>query len=111
MNNLKKYTLVAVFVFLTAVCFQHPGITSAATTITIDPDATYQTIEGWGASICWWGNQIGRWSPDNRNRLIEKIVSPTDGLGYNIFRYNIGGGDNPGHNHMRDYADIQGYQA
>ncbi|ABN53343.1 MAG TPA: alpha-L-arabinofuranosidase [Hungateiclostridium thermocellum] len=110
MNNLKKYTLVAVFVFLTAVCFQHPGITSAATTITIDPDATYQTIEGWGASICWWGNQIGRWSPDNRNRLIEKIVSPTDGLGYNIFRYNIGGGDNPGHNHMRDYADIQGYQ-
>ncbi|GAE90776.1 alpha-L-arabinofuranosidase II precursor [Acetivibrio straminisolvens JCM 21531] len=101
MKNLKKFTLAIVFAFLTAVCFQYPRIASAATTVTIDPDATYQTIEGWGASLCWWGNQIGRWSADNRNKLIEKIVSPTDGLGYNIFRYNIGGGDNPGHNHMR----------
>lgn len=82
----------------------------AATGVNIDPGTTYQTIEAWGSSICWWGNQIGSWSAENRNKLIEKIVSPVDGLGYNAFRYNIGGGDAPGHNHMRAYGAIQGYQ-
>mgnify|MGYP000866029714 FL=1 len=110
MINSRKLALVVALIFLLVICFYHPQITDAATTVTIDPDATYQTIEGWGASLCWWGNQIGRWSADNRNRLIEKIVSPIDGMGYNIFRYNIGGGENPGHNHMRVYADIEGYQ-
>jgi len=81
----------------------------AATTVNIDPDIKYQTIEGWGASICWWGNQIGGWSEENRNKLIEKIISPTDGLGYNIFRYNIGGGENPSHNHMTAFRDMPGY--
>ena len=37
-------------------------------------------------------------------------MNPNDGLGYNIFRYNIGGGENPNHKHMRAYGDIQGYQ-
>lgn len=110
MRNSRRFSLIVVVLFLSALVFQNVSNTYAATTVTIDPSATYQTIEGWGSSICWWGNQIGSWSADNRNRLIEKIVSPTDGLGYNIFRYNIGGGDNPAHNHMRDFGAIEEYR-
>jgi len=32
------------------------------------------------------------------------------GLGYNVFRYNIGGGENPAHDHMREYGDMPGFQ-
>lgn len=107
---LKRISVITTVLFLTVLVFQSPNKTYAATNVTIDPNTTYQTIEGWGSSICWWGNQIGSWSPDNRNKLIEKIVSTTDGLAYNIFRYNIGGGDAPGHNHMRNFGAIEGYQ-
>jgi O-glycosyl hydrolase len=112
-KTLKKPCLFFVCILLLLLAFQSSFIsikTFAATTVNIDPNTTYQSIEGWGSSICWWGNQIGGWSENNRNKLIEKIVSPVDGLGYNIFRYNIGGGDAPGHNHMRSYGNIEGYQ-
>lgn len=110
LRSFKKFPLIIAVFFLTVLVCQNPIKTYAATNVTIDPNTTYQTIEGWGSSICWWGNQIGSWSADNRNKLIEKIVSPSDGLGYNIFRYNIGGGDAPSHNHMRDFGEIEGYQ-
>ena len=35
---------------------------------------------------------------------------PTTGLGYNIFRYNIGGGDNPAHNHMGQWREMPGFE-
>ncbi|CAG8754794.1 12801_t:CDS:2, partial [Dentiscutata heterogama] len=31
------------------------------------------------------------------------------GLGLNVIRYNIGGGDNPAHNHMRIGGDVPGF--
>lgn len=109
----KKPRLSFVCLLLLLLVFQSsfvPVRTFAAVTVNIDPNITYKSIEGWGSSICWWGNQIGGWSEKNRNSLIEKIISPIDGLGYNIFRYNIGGGDAPSHNHMRAYGNIEGYQ-
>lgn len=60
----------------------------------INPSARKQTIEGWGVSLCWWANMCGKWSDDKIDELVDWLVSP-DGLNYNIFRYNIGGGDDP----------------
>lgn len=57
-------------------------------------DALRQEIEGWGVSLCWWAGQCGKWSESKINQLIDWMVSPT-GLNWNIFRYNIGGGDDP----------------
>ena len=57
MINSRKLALVVALIFLLVICFYHPQITDAATTVTIDPDATYQTI-GWGASSCWWGIRL-----------------------------------------------------
>ncbi len=53
-----------------------------------------QQNEGWGVSLCWWARMCGEWSDTKINQLVDWMVSPT-GLNYNIFRYNIGGGDDP----------------
>jgi O-glycosyl hydrolase len=92
MNRLKFLSFFA-FVFL--VLSESEGVT-----VIIDPSVKYQRFEGWGSSLCWWANNTGRWSAANRARLVGAIVNPDTGLGYNIFRYNIGGGDRPGHNHL-----------
>jgi len=67
-----------------------------ATQINIDPKQTHQTIEGWGSSLCWWAAQIGTWQEAKVDSIVELITSP-DKLNMNIFRYNIGGGDDPSH--------------
>ena len=70
--------------------------------ITVDPQIQYQTLEGWGTSLCWWGNVIGSAGerdtngndrPD-REEIAELAFSP-DYLNLNIVRYNVGGGDKP----------------
>ena len=75
----------------------------------IDPAARRQTFEGWGTSLCWWANRVGGWSATARNAVVDAIVDPQAGLGYNIFRYNIGGGENPAHEHMRQWGEMPGF--
>ena len=56
-------------------------------------------FEGWGTSLCWWANRIGY--SDTLTRLAaEAFCDPENGLGLNILRYNIGGGDDPCHDHI-----------
>ena len=64
--------------------------------INIDPGQNHQTIEGWGSSLCWWAAQVGNWNEAKVDSIVDLITSP-DKLNMNIFRYNIGGGDNPSH--------------
>ena len=61
----------------------------------INPNTSFtNAFEGWGVSLCWWANMCGNWSDDKIDEIVDWLVSP-DGLNYNIFRYNIGGGDDP----------------
>lgn len=69
---------------------------SATSTLRINPAARQQTIEGWGVSLCWWANMCGKWNDSKIDELVDLLSSP-DKLNYNIFRYNIGGGDQPSH--------------
>lgn len=62
----------------------------------VDPGVRYQTVEGWGASLCWWAHMCGRWDEKKVDDILHWITSP-DKLNMNIFRYNIGGGDDPSH--------------
>ncbi|MBQ0047499.1 MAG: hypothetical protein KBT33_08335 [Prevotellaceae bacterium] len=73
-----------------------PTFTAEVDTIAypISIDARRQIIEGWGVSLCWWANMCGKWSDAKIDQLIDWMVSP-EGLNWNIFRYNIGGGDDP----------------
>ena len=76
----------------------------------VNPGVRYQKFEGWGTSLCWWAHNVGGWSASARNAVVEAVVNPTTGLGYNIFRYNIGGGENPAHEHMQKYREMPGFQ-
>ncbi|OWV25498.1 glycosyl hydrolase [Fibrobacter sp. UWB1] len=85
----------------------------AQTKVVVDPGKKYQVFEGWGTSLCWWAVKAGAWSETNRSKLLGAIADPDTGLGYTIFRYNIGGGDQPGHNHLTKGdggANVPGYK-
>ncbi|MBN1601424.1 MAG: hypothetical protein JW915_07435 [Chitinispirillaceae bacterium] len=99
----QKYLLIAI-IFLRFP----PDLSSV--TVTIDPSIKYQHFEGWGTSLCWWAVQAGKWSKKNREALIGAIVDPDTGLGYNCFRYNIGGGDQPGHTHLSEARAVPGFK-
>jgi O-glycosyl hydrolase len=83
---------------------------SECITVTVDPDIKFQQFEGWGTSLCWWAVSAGKWDESNRNKLINAIVDQDTGLGYNCFRYNIGGGDQPGHTHLAEARAVPGFK-
>lgn len=89
-----------------------PTVTAAPGTDLVDVDVTAlrQSFEGWGTSLCWWAHHVGGWEEAARNAVVEAVVDPVDGLGYNIFRYNIGGGENPAHEHMERHREMPGFQ-
>ena len=78
--------------------------------ITIHPKVKYQTLKGWGVSLSWWANYVGDKFPDKSlNEFCKWLTDPSE-LNMNVFRYNISGGDAPGHKHMRIDAQIEGYK-
>ncbi|MFL5308467.1 MAG: glycoside hydrolase family 30 protein [Polyangia bacterium] len=83
---------------------------TGATLVKIDPAARGQTFEDWGTSLCWWANRVGGWSASARNAVVDAMLDPATGLGYNVFRYNIGGGENPSHNHMGQWHQMPGFE-
>lgn len=62
--------------------------------LVLSPNQKGWQMEGWGVSLCWWANMCGHLDEKSIDTLVDWLVSP-DGLNYNIFRYNIGGGDDP----------------
>ncbi len=56
-------------------------------------------FQGWGTSLCWWANRVG-YSPVLTKKCAELFYSEK-GLNLNIMRYNIGGGDDPTHKHIK----------
>src|SRR5690606_21631225 len=67
------------------------------TRVTVNPRLQHQTIEGWGASLCWWANMVGQWDDEEKiDQIVDLLTSP-DKLNMNVFRYNIPGGDDPRH--------------
>jgi O-glycosyl hydrolase len=83
----------------------------ADVTVNINPDMQFQTLEGWGTSLCFSGKLIGGWSDKKRAEIADMLFDENKGLGLNIVRYNIGGGENPAHSHMNpDYALFEGYE-
>ena len=84
-------------------------------TVTVDPSRLSEVgdglFEGWGTSLCWWANRIG-YSDKLAELAAEAFCNPETGLGLNILRYNIGGGDDPTHDHItRTDSMIPGFWA
>ena len=67
-KRLQKVTAVLCTTALLAGCAAgtsdntEPAATTAQVkTITIEPKAAYQTMNGFGASACWWSQEVGNW--------------------------------------------------
>lgn len=96
-----KKVLAGVSAFVMGASALFPAVpVYAAEGISVNPQIHYQTLKGWGTSLCWWGNVIGSWgdsdfngngTPD-REEIAELAFSP-EYLNLNIVRYNVGGGD------------------
>ncbi len=67
-----------------------------------------ERFEGWGTSLCWFANAVGRWPEAQRNEIADALFSPA-GLGLTFVRYNIGGGENPEHRHMPWFRQMEGF--
>ncbi len=56
-----------------------------------------QTVTGFGTSACWWAQMI---DDESERQYLAKELFSQEGLGLNIYRYNVGGGVNPAHNRI-----------
>jgi O-glycosyl hydrolase len=50
---------------------------------------TMQTLYGWGTSACWWSQYCA--DSETQDKVTDLLYGD-DGLGLNIYRYNVGGG-------------------
>ncbi|MFT3830986.1 MAG: glycoside hydrolase [Opitutaceae bacterium] len=76
--------------------------------IKVQPPETAASFDGWGTSLCWFANAIGRWPDPPRNAIADALFSPA-GLGLTFVRYNIGGGEDPSHRHMPWFRQMEGF--
>ncbi|WP_438349047.1 glycoside hydrolase family 30 protein [Paenibacillus sp. FA6] len=84
-----------------------------SSTIHVQPEDGYDGFEGWGTSLAWWGHVLGQWTDKEKlNEVMDLVFDPDKGLGLNIVRYNIGGGENPSieNNSLRPGGDVPGFQ-
>lgn len=67
--------------------------------ITVNTSERYQTYHNIGASGAWWAQIVGDWShidPESgmqvRDRISQLLYSKENGIGMQVFRYNVGAG-------------------
>src|ERR1700680_1424526 len=81
-----------------------------------------QTFRGWGMSLAWEANDLygGRRQPAQikdpniQSQYLDLLYGDPAArltLGFNVARYNIAGGDDPAHEHMRADAQMEGFQS
>jgi len=78
--------------------------------VQLSPEKGFEGFEGWGTSLAWWGHAIGGWeNKEAAEEIMDLVFSREKGLGLNIVRYNIGGGENPLYNTLRPGGDVPGF--
>ena len=103
------------FLSLLLITLSVPSYAQDPIEVNIKTEKKYQTIEGWGSSLCWWASEVGMWNDKKVDSIVNIITSPKM-LNMNIFRFNIGGGDDPAHagGHMAEgkgtRAEMEGYK-
>ena len=90
-KRLQKVTAVLCTTALLAGCAAgtpdntEPAATTAQVkAITIEPTAAYQTMNGFGASACWWSQEVGNW--ENAKDILSLLYDENSGIGLNIYR-------------------------
>lgn len=98
---------------------KHTSAQDEKTKIMIEPE-THSTFhdtdgdgwgefEGFGTSLCWWANRVG-YDETLTQQAATYFYDLENGLGMTVGRYNIGGGDDPTHQHItRSDSVVPGY--
>ncbi|MFF0266018.1 discoidin domain-containing protein [Kribbella sp. NPDC004536] len=81
--------------------------TSDRTTITVDPRTTYQTMDGFGASITDSSAAVlYRLSPPDREQTLRKLFDPRQGIGVSFLRQPVGSSDFTAASEHYTYDDV-----
>ncbi len=103
MKPIRRWTALLAGLMLSSVPMACGRVGNADLVLKPDPADTARindgVFEGWGTSLCWWANRIG-YSDSLSGLAAEAFCDAEKGLGLNILRYNIGGGDHPDHDHI-----------
>lgn len=87
----KALSLLLSVIMAVTSCLAVPVLASAEDTVTtVNLNEKYQTMNGFGASACWWSQDVGGW--DNAKEIMSYLYSEDNGIGLNIYRYNLGAG-------------------
>lgn len=76
----------------------------------VNKNKIFSCFDGIGASGAWWAQIVGGWDNKDengeeiRNVISRLLYSKTDGIGMNIYRYNIGAGS--AHSKNGEYSDF-----
>ena len=95
LKTVMSYFLVVIELFIVPVTTGDTSyLKNASITLEINEDIEYQRFNGFGASAAWWAQDAGNSQYADE---IAKALYSKEGLGLNIYRYNVGGGekDNP----------------
>jgi O-glycosyl hydrolase len=103
-----KAALLAPCILTAALCAAGPRC--AAYTVIVDPTQRFQTFEGWGTSLAWMGKAVGDFPDPARDTYMDLIFDRQKGLGLNVVRYNIGGGENPSLHLLSSRAAMDGFE-
>lgn len=105
MEKLRK-TIYDVLVFIASLCIAGSISVSNVKTkdtshinLTVDETSQQQEITGWGTAGAWWPQVAG--ASDNAEE-IAKLLFSKEGLGLNIYRFNIGSGSKQNPNSRLD---------
>ena len=104
-NYMKKVLSILLCAVMILSCISVLAEDKAYTVnLDLNNKSPFGTFHGWGTSICWWGHHLGENLTDEQLDSVAKALYDEDeGLGLNIARYNIGGGDDPEHHHQREF--------
>ncbi|MEC0184584.1 glycoside hydrolase [Paenibacillus peoriae] len=87
------------------------SITFMSEPVRLKLEESYDHFEGWGTSLAWWANELGGWQDQAKAaEVMDLVFDPEKGLGLNIVRYNIGGGENSDMQELRPGGDVPGFQ-
>ena len=88
-----KQKLLIIIIMLSFQFFVETNINAQTTSINVNLDQKYQTIDNFSASDCWWAHIIGnKWTTVNKDSVADLLFSTTKGIGLSAWRFNLGGG-------------------
>ncbi len=82
---------ISTILILLQTCLGYIFDYNAVQTLDINESIQYQTFEAFGASTCWWAGVID--NDELAQNIAKALYSDEEGLGLDIVRYNIGGGE------------------